>query len=162
MGYEFTQEQVVQTIDYYVARSTNGSSLSNVVNAGVLASIGREEAWDAWKQAAVVDLNDTQWGTTQEGIHLGAMSGTVDVIVRAFAGVLIRFDRIEFYPRLPAAMGSVRFRVLFQGQVIDVRVYHDELVLMSRSHETSRVKVQVFDEQRFLDGGATLHFALDG
>ena len=162
MGYEFTHEQVVQTIDYYVARSTNGSSLSNVVNSGVLASIGREEAWDAWKQAAVVDINDTQWGTTQEGIHLGAMSGTVDVIVRAFAGVLIRFDRIEFYPRLPAAMGSVRFRVLFQGQVIDVRVYHDELVLMSRSHETSRVKVQVFDEQRFLDGGATLHFALDG
>ncbi|GAA4283871.1 beta-phosphoglucomutase family hydrolase [Brevibacterium daeguense] len=162
MGYEFTHDQVERTIDYYVARSTNGSSLSNVVNAGVLATIGRgRESWQAWQEAAVVDINDTQWGTTREGVHLGAMAGTLDVVVRAFAGVLIRFDRIEFRPHLPKQLGSVSFRVLFQGQIIDVRVYHDEIILMSRSHETSRIKVQVFDEQRFLDGGATLHFTLD-
>ncbi|GAA2009558.1 beta-phosphoglucomutase family hydrolase [Brevibacterium samyangense] len=160
LGYEFTQDQVERTIEYYVQRSTNGSTLSNVVNAGVLASIGREEAWDAWQNALVADINDTQWGTTQEGIHLGAMAGTVDVIIRAFAGVVLRFDKIEFRPRVPERIGSVRFRVLFQEHLIEVRVDRTEIVLRSRSHETNRVKVQVFEEQRYLEGGAMLTFPL--
>ncbi|MBD8020920.1 beta-phosphoglucomutase family hydrolase [Brevibacterium gallinarum] len=160
MGYRYTMSQVEQTVDYYTARSTNGSSLSNVVNAAVLAAIGRPEAWDVWQESLVIDLHDTQWGTTQEGIHLGAMAGTVDVVVRAFVGVLIRYDRIEFRPRLPEKLTGVRFRVLFQGQVIDVRCSARELVLTSRSHETSKVKVRVWDDERLLDGGETLHFSL--
>ncbi|WP_349828853.1 beta-phosphoglucomutase family hydrolase [Brevibacterium litoralis] len=160
LGYAFTDEQVERTIEYYVARSTNGSTLSNVVNAGVLAAIGRDSSWDAWQEALVADINDTQWGTTREGIHLGAMAGTLDVVVRAWAGVLLRFDRIEFRPRLPERLGSVRFRLLFQEHLLDVTVDHSEIVLRSRSHETHRVRVQVFDHQDHLEGGATLRFPL--
>ena len=55
MGYSYTFAQVEQTIDYYVARSTDGSSLSRVVNAGVLAMIGRPDAWDHWQRALRID-----------------------------------------------------------------------------------------------------------
>lgn len=160
MGYSYTFAQVEQTIDYYVARSTDGSSLSRVVNAGVLAMIGRPDAWDHWQQALRIDLDDTQWGSTAEGVHLGAMAGTVEVVVRAFAGVVTRFDRIEFHPRLPRQLEEVAFRVLFQGQVVDVQLSHTELVLVSRSHETRSIQVRVAGRDRRLEGGARLRFPL--
>ena len=160
MGYPHSLAQVEETVDYYVARSTDGSSLSRVVNAGVLAMIGRADAWDHWQSALRIDIDDTQWGSTAEGVHLGAMAGTVDVVVRAFAGVVIRYDRIEFRPRLPRQLGEVSFRVLFQGQVVDVRVSHEELVLVSRSHETRSILVRVGGSDHRLEGGARLRFPL--
>jgi len=160
MGYDMSDEEVESTIDYYVAHSTNGSSLSRVANAAVLGMIGREDAWNEWQEALRIDIDDTQWGSTAEGIHLGAMAGTVDVIVRAFAGVLIRFNRIEFYPNLPKHVADARFRVLFQGQIIEVYVTHTELTLVSRSRETHSVSVFVNGESHTLEGGARLTFQL--
>ena len=160
MGYDMSDEEVERTIDYYVAHSTNGSSLSRVANAAVLAMIGRDDAWNEWQEALRIDIDDTQWGSTAEGIHLGAMAGTVDVIVRAFAGVLIRFNRIEFYPKLPTNVAEARFRVLFQGQIIEVHVTHTQLTLVSRSRETHSVSVYVNGESHTLEGGARLTFQL--
>ena len=160
MGYELTDAQVEDTIDYYVSRSTDGSSLSRVANAGVLAMINRPEAWDHWQQALRIDIDDTQWGSTSEGIHLGAMAGTVDVVIRAFAGVLIRYNRIEFYPNLPKQMKSAHFRVLFQGQVIEVHVTHTDIELLSRSRETHSVHVYIANTLYRLEGGARLRVKL--
>ncbi len=35
----------------------------------------------------MADLDDTQGGTTHEGVHLGAMAGTVDIVCTTFAGL---------------------------------------------------------------------------
>jgi trehalose/maltose hydrolase-like predicted phosphorylase len=32
------------------------------------------------------DLGDVQGGTTKEGIHMGVMSGTLDLLQRSYAG----------------------------------------------------------------------------
>ncbi|OLT26674.1 hypothetical protein BJF82_16650 [Kytococcus sp. CUA-901] len=60
--------------------------------AGTGWSPGR--GWATFREALAADLDDTQGGTTQEGIHLGAMAGTIDIITRAFAGYRTEGDRV--------------------------------------------------------------------
>ncbi|MBV9197546.1 MAG: hypothetical protein JO168_25720 [Solirubrobacterales bacterium] len=37
-------------------------------------------------------MGDIQGGTTREGIHLGVMAGTLDLVQRAYLGTEIRGD----------------------------------------------------------------------
>jgi len=87
MGYQVTAEQLTRTVDYYMARTSDGSSLSSVVNAWVLARIDPARGWRRLLRALELDVGDAQRGTTAEGIHLGAMAGTVDVVFRCIAGM---------------------------------------------------------------------------
>lgn len=48
-------------------------------HASVLARLAETRAWALFRDALAADLDDTQGGTTAEGVHLGAMAGTVDI-----------------------------------------------------------------------------------
>ena len=61
-----------------------------VVHSWVLARLDRRRSWDLFLQALRSDIADIQGGTTHEGIHLGAMAGTVDLIQRCYGGVEAR------------------------------------------------------------------------
>ncbi|MFB4298537.1 hypothetical protein [Actinomadura sp. NTSP31] len=47
-----------------------------------MASTDGDEAWRVFREALGSDLEDAQHGTTAEGVHLGAMAGTVDLVQR--------------------------------------------------------------------------------
>jgi hypothetical protein len=80
LGYEFESDMIRRTIDYYLQRTSHGSTLSRVVHSWVLARSDRERSWKFYEAALRSDLDDLQGGTTAEGIHLGAMAGTVDLL----------------------------------------------------------------------------------
>ena len=70
-----TPRLIPRTIDYYLRRTSHGSTLSKVVHAWLLARRDRRQAWEYFLQALDSDVADVQGGTTREGIHLGAMAG---------------------------------------------------------------------------------------
>ena len=80
LGYPFDDQTIPKNISYYYPRSAHDSSLSRVADASVLARADRPGSWDVFTEALVTDVADIQGGTTPEGIHLGAMAGTVDVL----------------------------------------------------------------------------------
>jgi trehalose/maltose hydrolase-like predicted phosphorylase len=43
------------------------------------------QSWSLFKEALKADLQDTQGEATREGIHLGAMAGTADMVLRRYA-----------------------------------------------------------------------------
>src|SRR5665811_159601 len=96
LGYPFAPEALADTVDYYLARTPHGSTLSRVVHASVLARVDPSRAWTVFRDALASDLDDTQGGTTEEGVHLGAMAGTIDIVTRAFAGMQIDRDQLTF------------------------------------------------------------------
>ncbi|NED93468.1 glycoside hydrolase family 65 protein, partial [Streptomyces sp. SID11233] len=81
-----------RTVDYYVARTSHGSTLSGLVHAWVLARVRPTQAWGFFQEALRGDVADLQGGTTGEGIHLGAMAGTLDLVQRCLTGLRIRSD----------------------------------------------------------------------
>ena len=160
LGYRMSLPDLGRTVEYYLARTAHGSTLSRVVHASVLARIDRGRAWTVFREALVADLDDTQGGTTREGIHLGAMAGTADLVVRSFAGLHIEAGALTFTPRLPPRLRSVGFQIRHRGQRIDVSLTTEMLRLQLHPCHAAAVQVGVDDTYVWLEGGQGTDFPL--
>jgi trehalose/maltose hydrolase-like predicted phosphorylase len=161
LGYQVSNEQLERTVSYYLARTSHGSTLSGVVTAWVLARYEPEEAWRFLQQALESDVADVQGGTTAEGIHLGAMAGTVDIVLRSLAGLRPRGEVLRFDPALPPQVKQVRFSVHYRGHRVDVELAEDHLLVRSRPGPAPPIKVLVRDQTVELAPGAEHEFPLE-
>jgi trehalose/maltose hydrolase-like predicted phosphorylase len=143
LGYQVTTEQLARTVAYYLERTSHGSTLSGVVSAWVLARYEPEQAWQFLMQALESDVADVQGGTTAEGIHLGAMAGTVDIVLRCLTGMRPRGPVLRFHPALPPQVKQLRFSVHYRGHRIDVDLAEDRLRLSSRPGGAQPIQVLV-------------------
>ncbi|WP_454852653.1 glycoside hydrolase family 65 protein [Promicromonospora soli] len=98
LGYELDPAALDRTVDYYLARTSHGSTLSAVVHSWVLASRDRSASWRFFREALDSDIADVQGGTTAEGIHLGAMAGAVDLAERCYPGRAVSGDEWDRRP----------------------------------------------------------------
>ena len=119
LGYEVTDAQLTQTVAYYLDRTAHGSTLSGVVSAWVLARTDPGRRGASSLGALESDVADVQGGTTAEGIHLGAMAGTVDIVLRCLTGMRARGDALQFDPALPPEVKQLRFSVHYRGHRVD-------------------------------------------
>jgi trehalose/maltose hydrolase-like predicted phosphorylase len=129
LGYDYRPDTAARNVAYYDRRTSHGSTLSFVTHAGVLAALDPESSWDRFLVALRSDVDDIQGGTTKEGIHLGVMAGTLDVVQRYYAGTQIRDNVLYFVPRLPGGLGSLSFPMQFQGTPILVTLSGGRLTL---------------------------------
>jgi len=129
LGYDYRSDTAARNVAYYDRRTSHGSTLSFVTHAGVLASLDPESSWDRFLVALRSDVDDIQGGTTKEGIHLGVMAGTLDVVQRYYAGAQIRDDALYFDPQLPSGLGSLSFPMRFRAAPILVTLSGGRLTL---------------------------------
>ncbi len=143
LGYVFDPDMIPRTVEYYMARTSDGSTLSRVVHSWVLARTDRAQAWELFHDALQSDVADIQGGTTSEGIHLGAMAGTVDVIQRCHTGIEMRDEILWFDPCLPDHLSEIRLRVQYRGHWLRVRVTHQHLEITFEHGRTGKSRVGV-------------------
>jgi trehalose/maltose hydrolase-like predicted phosphorylase len=161
LGYEFGPETVRKTIDYYDQRTSHGSTLSFVAHAGVLAGIDPESSWERFVAALESDIGDIQGGTTKEGIHMGVMSGTLDLIQRTYVGSEIRDGALYFKPRLTDRLNGLSFSMQFRGTPMLVELGDGELTVTAPTEGFSRpIKVGLGDEVHELSAGDRRTFRL--
>jgi trehalose/maltose hydrolase-like predicted phosphorylase/beta-phosphoglucomutase-like phosphatase (HAD superfamily) len=146
LGYELSDEQLARTVEYYLARTSHGSTLSSVVSAWVLARYDPDEAWLFLQRALESDIADVQGGTTAEGIHLGAMAGTVDLVLRCLTGMRARGPVLRFDPALPSQIKQLRFSIHYRGHRVELTFSEDRLEVSSRPGPAAPITVLVGDE----------------
>ena len=129
LGYPFEGELIPRTVDYYLRRTSNGSTLSGIVHSWVLARSDRAGSWTQLKEALESDIADVQGGTTPEGIHLGAMAGTVDLVQRGQTGLEIRDDMLRLNPCLPEELRGLRLRIRHRGHWLDIDIGCERLTV---------------------------------
>ena len=122
LDYEFPPERIPAMVDYYIARTSHGSTLSGVVNSWVLARANRDRALEFFRDVLKSDVADIQGGTTAEGIHLAAMAGSVDLMQRCFTGLETRSNRIVLSPCWPESIGALGFPIHYRGHHLYIRV----------------------------------------
>jgi HAD superfamily hydrolase (TIGR01509 family) len=122
LGYPLAPETILRTVDYYLARTAHGSTLSRVVYAWILARSDRQRSWSYFTEALAADVADTQGGTTGEGIHLGAMAGTLDIVQRCYTGLEARDGVLWLNPQLPPELGAIKLDVLYRGYWLSLQV----------------------------------------
>ena len=118
-----------RTLAYHLARITHESSLSKVVCAGALAVIDREASWSYFQEALDTDLGSPGNGGTQEGVHLGAMSGALDVLQRHYLGVRLELDGLHLFPSPPASLPPVSLSLLFRQARLHLRLANGALAV---------------------------------
>ncbi len=160
MGYEVTDEQLKATVRYYLARTAHGSTLSGVVSTWVLLRNDPQQAWKFLLHALESDVSDVQGGTTAEGIHLGAMAGTVDLVQRRLTGMRAQGRTLRFDPALPPDVKHLRFSIHYRGHRIEIMLADDRMTLTSRPSSAPPITVVVRDRTESLAPGEQAVFPL--
>jgi beta-phosphoglucomutase family hydrolase len=162
LGYPWEPDSILRNVAYYDQRSSHGSTLSRVVHAWVLARSDRVRSMGYFTDALQSDVSDIQQGTTSEGIHLGAMAGTVDLVQRALTGIEVSGDALRLDPRLPEEVERLDMRIRYRGHSLDLRVTRDTLIVRGRDGGAAPIRVAVRGEACELAGPGTRAFRLDG
>jgi alpha,alpha-trehalase len=146
LGYDFDPAEILRTADYYSRRTSHGSTLSRVVTSWVLARADRARSWELLYEALESDIGDIQGGTTKEGIHLGAMAGTVDLVQRGQTGLEIRDDLLHLSPCLPEELEGLRLRIRYRGHWLGLDVDRVRMRVTTADGWTGPTKLVVRDE----------------
>ena len=160
LGYPFQFATIPRNVDYYSRRTSHGSTLSRVVHSWVLSRGDRPRSWQLFKEALESDIADVQGGTTPEGIHLGAMAGTVDLLQRAYTGIVTRGDVLWLNPCLPDELRCVTMVIRYRGHALDLTITHLSVKVHAHESNAAPIKLGLIDEVRTIDAGATREFEL--
>lgn len=156
LDYNFAAEQIPKTIDYYLARTSHGSTLSAVVHSWVLARANRHMAMHYFDRVLQSDIADIQGGTTAEGIHLAAMAGSVDLLQRCFTGLETRNDRLILGPLWPEMLGPMEFVMVYRGQRLHLRVIGRSATVTAEAGKAQPIEVECRGRVQQLAPGHTI------
>ena len=161
LGYPFEYETIPRNVDYYSRRNSHGSTLSRVVHAWVLSRSDRPRSWQLFKEALESDVADIQGGTTPEGIHLGAMAGTVDLIQRGYTGTVTRGDVLWLNPCIPDELAQLDMTLRYRGHTLDLKMTQAALEVHARESNATPIQVGLKETVHELKAGETKRFTLD-
>ncbi|MEE8433801.1 MAG: glycosyl hydrolase family 65 protein, partial [bacterium] len=140
LGYPLESDTIQKNIEYYRQRTSHGSTLSRVVHSWVMARSDREASWEHFLSALQSDVADVQGGSTPEGIHTGAMAGTVDLIQRAYLGIELRDNMLWLNPRLPKEIKALRLKIVYRGFALILLADKEKLVVEAEHSNTRSIK----------------------
>lgn len=160
LGYPFGHDTIPKSVAYYAARTSQGSTLCRVVFAWVLARSDRPRSMTFFADALQSDVTDIQQGTTSEGVHLGAMAGTVDLIQRVSTGIEAKGGVLKLNPELPLEMEALDMRIRYRGHSIDLQLTRDALTVRGHDREAAPISLCVAGEACEFVGGSTRVFSL--
>jgi alpha,alpha-trehalase len=158
LDYHFGPDQIPTMVDYYMARTSHGSTLSGVVHTWVLARANRVRALDFFQQVLKSDVADIQGGTTSEGIHLAAMAGSVDLVQRCFTGLETRGDRLVLSPHWPESLGALGVPIHYRGHHLHVRVSGKGAEVSLDPRDIPPVVIECRGQVEQLAPGCTIRF----
>ncbi|NIJ11778.1 trehalose 6-phosphate phosphatase [Saccharomonospora amisosensis] len=159
LGYRLEHDTIPRTIDYYLARTSHGSTLSAVVHAWVLARANRERALEFFGRALRSDITDIQGGTTPEGIHLAAMAGSFDLLQRCFSGLETRQDRLQLNPLWPKSLGVLELAIHYREHPLRLRISGSRVDVAAEEGLQRPVEVACHGEVAWLEPGSTVRFS---
>ncbi|MFJ5032445.1 glycoside hydrolase family 65 protein [Streptomyces sp. NPDC088560] len=161
LGYGLDDDVWRRTVDYYLRRTSHGSTLSELVHGLVLARARRADAWQYVHEALEADIADIQGGTTGEGIHLGAMAGTLDLVQRGLTGLETREDALWLDPVPLPALSEYGFTLRYRGHWgVGVRRRSGHLEIAVPDSEESPIRVVLADRAVTIAPGETCTLVL--
>jgi hypothetical protein len=155
--HELPKGSLEADLDFYVPRTSHGSSLSPAITAALLARAGRPDAGLETLQLALrLDLDDLT-GSSAGGLHLATIGGTWQALVDGFLGLEVSDGILQADPQLPSAWKSLQIRLQVLGAHITLEISDTELVLTTdhplRFRPTGSPVVNVARRARFERAG---------
>jgi trehalose/maltose hydrolase-like predicted phosphorylase len=162
LGHRLDDEAWRRTVDYYLHRTSHGSTLSGLVHGWVLARARRADAWTYCQEALRGDIADLQGGTTAEGIHLGAMAGTLDLVQRGLTGLQTRGGALWLDPVPLPELSSYGFSLRYQEHWgVQLRLEHGRLDVLVPASDADPIDIRLPDRAVVVEPGETVRLILE-
>lgn len=140
LGYDFSEEALSHNLQFYLDRTTHGSTLSRIVYAALTAMAGHmDQSWRLFSQALFSDYYDIQGGTTAEGVHLGVMGAVTLMTTRFYAGVDVLAPQLTVTPHLPQAWQALHFKQTVRNITYDFTVDHHTIQVTADQESTIQI-----------------------
>ena len=154
MGYAQEKATLESNYDYYIHRTSHGSTLSRIVHAYLANELGmKTQAWALYMEALSSDYVDIQGGTTAEGIHAGVMGATLLFVIQSIAGIDIRNEILAVTPALPTGWKKVSFNFAFRKKYYTFEIFLDRMVIMVNTTDDQPVEIEIAGKiQRLVPG----------
>ncbi len=141
LGYNVPDNYVNSNLEYYLKRTSHGSTLSRVVHSYLAQQIGREKlSWSMFQDAVTSDYNDIQGGTTAEGIHTGVMAGTIWIVYAAFAGIDFSGEILNINPKLPKHWKKLSFALSFKSVLYHFKIENDRIETLTDKNTKIQIR----------------------
>ncbi|MCS0599653.1 glycoside hydrolase family 65 protein [Streptomyces sp. LP11] len=161
LGHPLDERTWTATVDHYLHRTSHGSTLSGLVHGWILTRARRADAWSFVQEALRGDIADLQGGTTGEGIHLGAMAGTLDLVQRGLTGLETRDGALRLDPVPLPELSSYGFPLRYHGHWgIHLRLRSGRLDIAVPASHHSPVDVRIGDREMRVEPGKTAGLVL--
>ncbi|MEU5312668.1 glycosyl hydrolase family 65 protein [Streptomyces sp. NPDC021562] len=156
LGHGLDEGTWTRTVDHYLCRTSHGSTLSGLVHGWVLARDRRADAWAFVQEALRGDIADVQGGTTGEGIHLGAMAGTLDLVQRGLTGLETREGALWADPVPLPELSSYGMSLRYRGHWgVRLRLRRGRLEVTVPSSDESPIDIRLPDRTVCVEPGET-------
>ncbi|MYW45106.1 glycosyl hydrolase family 65 protein, partial [Streptomyces sp. SID161] len=161
LGYRLDERTWTATVDHYLHRTSHGSTLSGLVHGWILARARRAAAWSFVQEALRGDIADLQGGTTGEGIHLGAMAGTLDLVQRGLTGLETRGGALRLDPVPLPELSSYGFAIRYHGHWgVRLRLRSGLLEIAVPDSDRSPIDIRLRDRAVPVRSGETARLVL--
>jgi len=142
---EFTTEQIKKHYEYYEPKCIHESSLSPSVHSILASQLKKhEEAYEFFGFATRLDL-DNYNRNTREGLHTTSIAAAWMNIVYGFGGMRSDGELLRFNPSIPKQWNFYSFRIIYQGEIIEITVEKDRVRM--KAGKDRRIKVMVYDKE---------------
>jgi len=163
LGYNLPEDALAENYDYYISRTSHGSSLSRLVHSVLAFQLGREgTGWSLLMEALQSDLNDIQGGTTGEGIHCGVMTGTCYALLCVFAGLDLHHEKLRLNPNLPDHWENMSFNLIYRGNKYYIHIDKDEIKIKAINKGNLKIKIDICNQNVELSSNETFSMRLNG
>lgn len=156
MGYPFTKHMILKNIQYYLHRTSHGSTLSLVVYSSILFPFDAEEAWRLYKQFLWSDICDIQKGTTGEGIHVVPMACSINLLFFHICGLRADRDCLSLDPKFPEEMRYIKFRFQYKRRWLQVEINRKSINISCDDAATFQIPIYVRRHLYSLSPGSTI------
>ncbi|MFJ6662981.1 glycoside hydrolase family 65 protein [Streptomyces sp. NPDC091383] len=161
LGQDIDEDIWSATVDHYLGRTSHGSTLSGLVHGWILTRARRADAWRYVQETLRGDIADIQGGTTGEGVHLGAMAGTLDLVQRGLTGLETRDGALWLDPVPLPEVSSCGFAIRYLGHWgIGVRLAREQLEIAVPDSAGDPVDVRLPDRVVTVRPGRTVRLVL--
>ncbi|MFW9994038.1 MAG: HAD-IA family hydrolase [Candidatus Odinarchaeota archaeon] len=143
LGYPVKKDFLRANYDYYLNRTSHGSTLSRVVHSYLAHFFDLELSYRLYMEALESDYTDIQDGTTGEGIHTGVMAGTVLLTLYSYAGLDLRGDKVSVNPCLPKTWRKMTFGIKFRNDIYNFEITADTVKIKVTSAVNRIIRVIV-------------------
>ena len=150
LKYDMPDDYFTKNLNYYLKRTSHGSTLSRVVHTKLAAMAGEKDlSAELYKESLYSDYEDIQGGTTAEGIHAGVMAATIYIALNTYGGIDIREDILKIDPAIPRNWKELRFKLYKKGIHFIVDITENSLKIKA----DKEVEVVIKGEKIKLNGG---------